>query len=52
MKWNGKPEIIAAIEAESAQISQEVLALEIIRENALEITDEELGLALQLTKVN
>lgn len=48
--WNGRDEIVAAIEAERDQISHEVLAIEINRDPQLGVTDEELGLTLQLTK--
>ena len=50
VSWNGNAQVIAAIEANSEQISDEVLAREISRNPSLQIEDEESGLALKLSR--
>ena len=50
VKWNGGPEISAAIAEYVHQISDEVLALSIVQENSLPEAENEIGLALELTK--
>ena len=50
MKWNSDEESSAAIENGKAWISEEVLALSFERDSSLSLTDDELGLALKLTK--
>jgi hypothetical protein len=46
VNWNGAPEIADAIAAQSGLIADEVLAIEITRDESLDITDAEIGLAL------
>ena len=50
VNWNGAPEIADAIAAQSGLIADEVLAIEITRNESLDITDAEIGLALALRK--
>ena len=50
VKWNSDAESSAAIESGKSWISEEVLALSFERDSALEPSDEELGLTLQLKK--
>ncbi|MGA1278967.1 MAG: isoleucine--tRNA ligase [Candidatus Nanopelagicaceae bacterium] len=50
MVWNAGEEFIAAISAYSAHIGEEVLALGISRDTTLPLGENELGLALRLTK--
>ena len=50
VKWNGGAELVAAITEYSAQISDEVLALSIVQESSLPEAENEIGLALELTK--
>ena len=50
VNWNGAPEIADAIAAQSGLIADEVLAIEITRDESLDITDAEIGLALALRK--
>ena len=50
VNWNGAPEIADAIAAQSGLIADEVLAIEITRDESLDITDTEIGLALALRK--
>ncbi len=50
VNWNGTSEIADAIAAQSGLISDEVLAVEITRDEGLDITDAEIGLALALRK--
>ena len=50
VKWNGGAELVAAITEYSAQISDEVLALSIVQESSLPVAENEIGLALELTK--
>ncbi len=50
VNWNGTSEIADAIAAQSGLIADEVLAVEITRDESLDITDAEIGLALALRK--
>ena len=50
MVWNAGEESAAAISAHSAHIGEEVLALGISRDTTLPLGENELGLALRLTK--
>ena len=50
VNWNGTSEIADAIVAQSGLIADEVLAIEITRDESLDITDAEIGLALALRK--
>jgi len=50
VNWNGTTEIADAIAAQSGLIADEVLAIEITRDESLDITDAEIGLALALRK--
>ena len=49
--WNGGPEIESAINRYSAQIAEEVLAHSIVRDKALSAVENEIGLALLLTRI-
>ena len=51
VKWNGGAELATAITEYVAQISDEVLALSIVQDNSLPTAENEIGLALELTKV-
>ena len=51
VKWKGGAELAAAITEYIAQISDEVLALSIVQDNSLPVAENEIGLALELTKV-
>ena len=50
VNWNGTTEIAEAIAAQSGLIADEVLAVEMTRDESLDITDAEIGLALALHK--
>ena len=50
VKWNGGSELAAAIALYEGQISDEVLALSITRDETLSDSGNEIGLALALTK--
>ena len=50
VRWNAGAEVAAAISRYSDQISEEVLALSILREQVLPATGNEIGLSLSLTK--
>jgi hypothetical protein len=49
--WNGDEVLSAAINGYLAQISQEVLALSIHQDSNLSAGENEIGLALRVTKV-
>ena len=49
--WNGDEAVDAAIKEYLSQISEEVLALSVFRDDKLAIGENEIGLALVLTKV-
>ena len=51
VKWNSDEESSAAIENGGAWISEEVIALSFERDSNLAPTQDELGLALKLTKI-
>jgi isoleucyl-tRNA synthetase len=48
--WNGVPEIIAAIESDHSRIENEVLAISMLRNDSIAISENELGLEVVLTK--
>ena len=50
VSWNGNSDVAAAIESSSAQIADEVLALEISQDSDLQIEDLEGGLAVKLSR--
>jgi hypothetical protein len=51
VKWNSDAASASAIENGRGWISEEVLALSFERDSSLQSGDEELGLALKLSKV-
>jgi len=51
VRWNSDAASASAIENGKAWISEEVLALSFERDSSLQSGDEELGLALKLSKV-
>ncbi len=50
VRWNGNSELVAAMNAESEFIANEVLATEITLDQTLAISNDDLGLALLLRK--
>jgi isoleucyl-tRNA synthetase len=48
--WNGTDEIAAAIEADQQHIADEVLAVSMVRDTALTVTDTEVGVEVKLAK--
>jgi len=48
--WNGTDEIAAAIEADQQHIADEVLAVSMVRDSALTVTDTEVGVEVKLAK--
>ena len=50
VRWNANSESVAAISHGAAHISDEVLAISFERDESLAITEEELGIALSLTR--
>jgi isoleucyl-tRNA synthetase len=50
ISWNGVPEIADAIESDQRRIETEVLAITMVRDSTLAITDKEIGLEVVLTK--
>jgi isoleucyl-tRNA synthetase len=48
--WNATDEIAAAIESDQQHIADEVLATSMVRDNALAITDTEIGVEVKLAK--
>jgi isoleucyl-tRNA synthetase len=50
VKWNATDEIAAAIETDLAHIADEVLALSMTRDAALEVKDAEIGVEVVLVK--
>jgi isoleucyl-tRNA synthetase len=50
LTWNATDEIAAAIESDKQHIADEVLAVSMVRDNALAITDEEIGVEVVLLK--
>ena len=50
ISWNATAEIIEAIESDSAHIQDEVLAISMVRNDAMELGESEIGLVVELTK--
>ncbi len=50
ISWNATAEIIEAIESDSAHIQDEVLAISMVRNDAMELGENEIGLVVELTK--
>jgi isoleucyl-tRNA synthetase len=48
--WNGTPDIVAAIESDHCRIENEVLAVSMLRDEAIVIGDGDIGLEVILTK--
>jgi isoleucyl-tRNA synthetase len=50
LTWNATEEIATAIEADKQHIAEEVLALSMVRDTSLAVTDAEIGVAVVLVK--
>jgi isoleucyl-tRNA synthetase len=50
VKWNATEQIAAAIASDQAHIRDEVLAISMVQDSTLAIEDNELGIAVSLTK--
>ena len=50
LTWNATDEISAAIESDKQHIADEVLALSMVRDNSLAVTDAEVGVEVVLVK--
>jgi isoleucyl-tRNA synthetase len=50
VRWNATDEIAAAIESDKQHIADEVLALSMLRDESLTVTDEEVGVVVVLEK--
>jgi isoleucyl-tRNA synthetase len=50
LTWNASPDIAAAISNDESHIKDEVLAISMLRDSALEIEDNDLGVAVKLSK--
>lgn len=50
LTWNATDEIAAAIESDKQHIADEVLAVSMVRDNALAVTDTEIGVEVVLVK--
>jgi isoleucyl-tRNA synthetase len=50
VSWNATDEIADAISGDEAHIQDEVLALSMVRDSTLAIEDNELGIAVKLSK--
>jgi len=50
VKWNASAQIAGAIASDEAHIKDEVLALSMVQDSTLAIEDNELGIAIKLTK--
>ena len=50
ISWNATAEITEAIESDLVHIQDEVLAISMVRNEAMEFSDSEIGLAVELTK--
>ena len=50
VRWNATGEIAAAIESDKQHIADEVLALSMLRDESLTVTDEEVGVVVVLEK--
>ena len=48
--WNATAEITEAIESDSAHIQDEVLAISMVRNDAMELGESDIGLVVELTK--
>jgi hypothetical protein len=48
--YNAMPQTLAAISAQASHIGDEVLATSITRDESIELGDNDLGIALTLTK--
>jgi isoleucyl-tRNA synthetase len=52
VKFNATAQIIAAIASDEAHIKDEVLALSMVQDSSLTVEDNELGIAVILTKAS
>jgi isoleucyl-tRNA synthetase len=52
VKWNASAQIAAAIASDDAHIKDEVLALSMVQDSSIAIEDNELGIAIKLTKAS
>ena len=50
VRWNATDEIAAAIESDKQYIADEVLALSMLRDETLTVSDEEVGVVVVLEK--
>ena len=50
VSWNGVPEIVEAIGSDQRRIETEVLAVTMVHDSTLAVTDMEIGLEVVLTK--
>ena len=50
VRWNATDEIAAAIESDKQHIADEVLALSMLRDETLTVSDEEVGVVVVLEK--
>jgi isoleucyl-tRNA synthetase len=50
VRWNATDGIAAAIESDKQHIADEVLALSMLRDESLTVTDEEVGVVVVLEK--
>lgn len=50
LTWNATEEIAAAIESDKQHIADEVLALSMVRDSSLAVTDAEVGVEVVLVK--
>jgi isoleucyl-tRNA synthetase len=50
LTWNASDEIAAAIDSDMQHIADEVLALSMVRDHSLPVTDAEIGLEVVLVK--
>ena len=50
VSWNGVPEIVEAIGSDQRRIENEILAVSMVHDSKLAITDKEIGLEVVLTK--
>jgi isoleucyl-tRNA synthetase len=50
VRWNASAEITAAIESDTQHIADEVLALSMLRDESLTVTDQEVGVEVVLEK--
>jgi isoleucyl-tRNA synthetase len=52
VKWNASAQIAGAIASDEAHIKDEVLALSMVQDSTLAIEDNEIGIAIKLTKAS